>query len=159
FTLTDEVCQHCLKQVGWPLPYYLQLIFHSLKELPQQRTADFPRITDIDAAYAALLQPHHDALFAHWHSRLAEQFESPDALRIAHELLRTLCTKPRGIKRDTLIATLQARLLNSDTEQIGQQARQILNILERDGYLLRSPNETISFRSFLLRDFWKRRYT
>ena len=157
--MSDAVCGKIVSCVGWPLPYYLQLLFHSLLQLPPDRreAADFPTEADVAAAYGDLLAPHHSVHFSHWDSRLDRQFDDPADAGIARYLLAHTCQRARGHSRQRLFDFLIARQPNADPDTLDQRLRNILELLERDGYLLRTGN-TYAFRSFLLRDYWQRRY-
>jgi hypothetical protein len=157
--MPDEVCAEIIARVGWPLPFYLQLLFSSLLDRPpERRTApDFPTVDDVAAAYNDLLQPHNYIRFSHWDSRLKEQFDDPADADIARYLLTHVCQRKRGFPRQKLFELLVARQPHADPEALDRRLRDILELLERDGYLIRSGN-ACAFRSFLLRDYWKRRY-
>ena len=156
-TLTEELSRTIVRLVGWSLPYYLQLMFHAVKELaPDLRSADYPSEADIRAAYEQLLSPHSYSYFAHWDARLDDQL---DAVRsdTARFLLKAICRKDRGIRRDRLRNLLLARSPHADPASIEVELDFALGLLERDGYLMRDKNTWV-FRSFLLRDYWRRRF-
>ena len=46
---------------------------------------------------------------------------------------------------------------SADPDLVKSQLSRLLIVLERDGYLLQS-NEHYAFRSFLLREYWRRRH-
>jgi hypothetical protein len=154
--LSEELARHILDRVGWPLPYYVQLMFHALRELPPHARSDaFPSIADVDAAYEELLSPNCSAYFAHWDTRLDDQLDVAQAAS-ARFLLKQICTSPRGVSRNKLLRLILARRPEDDPEAVERDLAQLLDLLERDGYLMRQKN-AYAFRSFLLRDYWKRR--
>ena len=156
-SLSNTLAEHMVQRVGWPLPYYLQLMFHALRELPPHaRSGDYPSPEDVDAAYRELLSPHSSNYFAHWDARLGDQLD-PAQVAAARFLLKQICTSSQGVGRDRLLQMLLARHPQADPEVVERELGQVLDILERDGYLMRSGS-TWAFRSFLLRDYWKQRF-
>ncbi|MGC4047930.1 MAG: ATP-binding protein [Armatimonas sp.] len=150
----DPVLPAILERLGWPLPYYLQILFHQLTQLERRNAADFPQVLDVEAAYAALLGIHQRPLFHHWDSRLDDQFIDPEDIPRARVILKALCTKPNGITYRTLIESVAVQEQHTERSVLEKSVNRILDSLERDGYLLRNGNR-YTFRSFLLRDYWK----
>jgi hypothetical protein len=156
-TLTEDVSRAIVQLVGWSLPYYLQLMFHALSELPRElRSAGFPGETDVRTAYEQLLAPHCYSYFAHWDTRLDDQLD-PARSAAARFLLRDVCRHNRGAGRDRLRNLWLSRNPQADPEWLERELDLVLGLLERDGYLMRD-NRTWAFRSFLLRDYWRRRF-
>ncbi len=157
-SISEAVAKAILERVGWTLPYYLQLMFHALRELPPDaRSVEYPSIEDVDAAYEELLSPHCSSYFAHWGTRLDDQVDVAQAAT-ARFLLKQTCTSRRGMSRNRLLQLLLGRRPQADPEQVEREMGLTLDLLERDGYLHRVKS-TYAFRSFLLRDYWKRRFT
>jgi hypothetical protein len=155
--LTKDLAREILRRVGWPLPYYLQLMFHALSELPPEvRSRSYPSAEDVGAAYEQLLSPHCFSYFAHWDTRLDDQLDSARSAT-ARVLLKEVCRTKRGVSRDRLLERLLGRSPQADPEAVERELDLVLELLERDGYLMRDKN-TCVFRSFLLRDYWRRRF-
>lgn len=144
--LTTAQRTHIIARVGWPLPHHLQLIFHALMDADVKQASD----ADIVRAFAELPKQHSQ--FDTWRQRLDDQFEQSDA-RAAQELLRHLCQHPNGRSRAQLLNTLMATRQSTDALAVEAQLAKLLQVLQRDGYLLESKSR-YAFRSFLLRDFW-----
>ena len=54
--LSLEVIDEVLLRVGWPIPYYLQLMFHSLVSIAaERRSSNFPTVDDVATAFLLLL--------------------------------------------------------------------------------------------------------
>lgn len=159
FLVSEEACQAVREQLGWALPYALQLLFHALTQLPEARRGDptFPTRGDITAAYNALLEPHQRAKFHHWDSRLDEQFsELQDAGR-ARWVLTYLCSRVRGATWSELVEHVAVNEQGTERPLLERALGHVVDLLERDGYLLKEKNR-YAFRSFLLRDYWKARH-
>ena len=112
---------------------------------------------DVDSAYEQLLDPNCSSYFAHWDTRLDDQLDKPRAAA-ARFLLKQICSQARGISRNRLLQQMLARRAQADPEEVERELSRVLLLLENDGYIMREKN-TYAFRSFLLRDYWKRRTT
>ncbi len=156
-TMSDDVAQAIVTCVGWPVPFYLQLMFHALAELPpSQRSTNYPAVADVKAAYATLLDVNHSVHFAHWDTRLRDLLDR-SRLANARLLLKHLCQLPRGSERRALFNLLAASHPHADPDTLDDLLRHVLDFLERDGYLIRQ-GDAYAFRAFLLRDYWKERF-
>lgn len=155
--LSDEVAGYMVQRVGWPIPYYLQLLFHALKSLRNQdRSKDYPAAIDVQKAYETLLSPQFQTHLGHWDSRLGDLLDGHQ-VSVARELLNHLCEHPNGRNRDQLRDVLAREFPQADPGKLDRELRELLEFLERDGYLGRE-GAIYAFRSFLLRDFWKRKF-
>ena len=154
--LEDETIDYIIEKVGWPLPYFLQLVFQIVDEMPpNDRSADYPSAKDVDSACEILYRADYSNYFAHWVKRLNDQLPVPD-VDVAEVILKAVSRHKEGLSRNKLLQMLIARQPNADVEKIEKQLTFLLDMLERDGYFLRT-NSIYAFRSFLLREFWKRR--
>lgn len=156
--LSDDVCRRVLDRIGWPLPYYLQLMFQALLD---GRPAATPRPpltpADVERAFESLLDPGHTAKFSHWDTRLDDQFADADDARTARFVLKRTCIGAQGVHRETLVEDLAARKPGADVDELDRRLRSVLQLLERDGYVLRQ-DDAYAFRSFLLREYWRKRF-
>ncbi len=151
----DEVCAAILRQVGWPLPFYLQLVFHRLYA-GLGRPARQPGVADVERAIRELSRPDFYKHFEPWRGRLAEGL-GPAEHQAAVAVLNALCQQPDGLPRQALRDDLASRF--REPSQAAQLLSTVLGLLERDGYLMRVDGEGDSptryaFRSFLLRKYW-----
>lgn len=153
--IDDNLAEEIVRLVGWPLPFYLRLLVDELKALPPfRRSTRFPSIEDVFSAYTVLISPDKRVQFAHWVGRLEIQF-GPVVVLTAHAILKQCCQKPEGSTKIRLRTLLIKRNPHGDPDSIERELVDILSVLERDGYLHSSGNHW-AFRSFLLRDFWRR---
>lgn len=142
-----------LDHIGWPIPYFLQIVFHSLIDLDRRPVAP----ADVEIAYAQLLRPENAGYFDTWRQRLEAQFPGPDA-RACRSILTAVCTAPQGLPRARLVDVLMADEPAGDVDRVEERLARLLLVLQRDGYLV-EQNGMYAFRSFLLRDYWHRRET
>ncbi len=146
--LDEAVRQHIVRRIGWPVPFYLQLIFHELRNAAIAVTA-----THVDQAIASLLSPYNRNYFDYWRQRLHEELGEPDAGN-ACSILNHCCRSASGSPRDALSLALVAKV--SDARQREDTVRYLLDVLQNDGYLVETQGR-IGFRSPLLREYWMRR--
>ncbi len=153
--MADEVCGEILSQIGWPLPFYLQLVFHRLYA-GLGRPARRPEVADVERAIRELSRPDFYKHFEPWRGRLAEGL-GPAEHQAAVAVLSTLCQRPDGLSRQALRDELASRF--QEPSRVAHLLSTVLGLLERDGYLLRVDGEAGSptryaFRSFLLKKYW-----
>jgi AAA+ ATPase superfamily predicted ATPase len=156
--MTDAVCIEVLSQIGWPLPFFLQLVFHRLySNLGGQRR--IPEPADVETACRQLTGCDFYKHFEPWRGRLAEGM-GPDEFLAATTILNSLCVQVKGQTREALLGIVRPRFPQRDAGQMAHLLAAVLGQLERDGYLLRTADEPAShyaFRSFLLRQYWQAR--
>lgn len=136
--LTDPEEERILVRIGWPIPYFLQLLVGALRE---GRGGD----ARVDDAFAALLAPEMRKNFAPWWERLSEELGATDA-EAARRVLGLCAADPAGARPDTLAGALGG-------EDPEARRRWLTDILEHDGYLV-SVDGRWRFRSPLLREVW-----
>lgn len=149
--LPPTVRSHIIQRVGWPIPYHLQLVYSALRDHCDDRPAATRK--DVDAVFENLLQPAHSSYFDTWRQRLQDELGKPDS-DYALGLLNAVCQDPDGASRETLGLWLGSKLNNPDTK--AEKQRYLLNVLVGDGYLIEAEGR-YRFRSFLLREYWRRR--
>jgi uncharacterized protein len=138
----DEI----VRRVGWPLPYHLHLVFHELRDIESR---------SISEAFDSLLQPQKLSYFDTWHERIDVQFSASDATA-CKAILGLLCKHPDGRERENILAVLMAKP-SADLDKAKEQLARLLIVLQRDGYLHETDGRC-AFRSFLLREYWRRRH-
>lgn len=150
--LSSEIREQIIARVGWPLPHHLQIVFHAMRDLGA--TQANPAI--LDQAFARLLGPEHLTEFDTWRQRLDEQFIA-DVAASAKAILNHLCQHAQGRTRQQCLNALMKKKPTADPQAVEEELARLLQLLQRDGYLLESQGR-YAFRSFLLRDYWHRRY-
>ena len=149
--LSTETAVYMVEKIGWPLPFYLEVLFDQLQAQPPSQNPAFPTVEDVDAAYDSLL--HQTAYFAHWDSRL--DWLGPVKGATVRFILKQMCLVKRGMNFTKLTDLLALRSPQAETEGLHAECGSLLGILEKEGYL-QSSGQTWAFRSPLLRDYWKR---
>lgn len=155
--MPDEICRKVLEEIGWPLPFFLQLVFQRLHE-KLDSSQRLPTPADVKSACQELVSPEFYSRFESWRGRLADSL-APDQYKASISVLNALCAKPDGLPRSALLAAVIRRFPEHDPEEITRLLVTVLGQLERDGYLLRHDGAKpgsgrYAFRSFLLRRYW-----
>jgi hypothetical protein len=148
----DEAAQdRVIERVGWPIPYFLQLVY---KQLRNEADAGDGRVdaAGVDRAYARLLDPTHRVQFDYWRQRLTEQLGRVRAGH-AHQLLSAVAAGPEGATPATLSQVLGSAV--PDPEERAAALEFTLGVLRRDGYLVPVGGRWM-YRAPLLRDWWRR---
>ena len=147
--LPPDVRQEIVRQVGWPLPYYLQLIFSKLKIIA--RSKGFRQEATVADVTTAFTQAANYSKLSTWLERLDEQLSLDDA-RLAKGLLDMLCRQEKGRKR-AYIEQHMVTSLHTPIDAAKDNTAKLLKMLERDGYLITEAG-IYAFRSPLLRIYW-----
>lgn len=156
--LPQAAAERVVAAVQWPQPYYLQQVFHNLRErLKRPAPGDWPAL--IEQAMEALAQPGADNDFHHWEKRLFMQLGSADAEH-ARALLFKAAADPAGVGPELLLAVLEERLPNVGADEVRRRFIDLRDILQRDAYWW--PDESSAakryrFRLEPLRRWWLRR--
>ena len=153
--LSEEVIDYMIQRVGWPIPFYLQLLFSAMRD--QQLNSDTGDalfdIAAVDDAFESLLTPSHKGYFDYWRQRLTEELENPDSDYAVH-LLNTICRDVSGMRRESLQQALSEVIQNPEEKQ--NKLNYLLDILLNDGYLIENQ-QRYQFRLEWLREYWLRR--
>ena len=144
--LSEESERCMLDKLGWYLPYFIQLLFHEVRNLNTVNI--FPET--IEEAYKNLLtvsqkQKHFKTWIEHLNTL------SKDEKKYAQIILEALSKRQNGSSLNTLkLLIVNVTKRNEDVDEI---LKYILEKLEKGGYIMKKK-ETYLFRSPLLKDFW-----
>lgn len=148
--LDQPTLTRMLERVGWPVPYYLQLLFSTLRDAYLDEGTP-PSPAAVDAAFNKLLGQGAGAYFDYWRQRLDDELGQPEA-GYAQRLLDAICRSDDGLARDEAGQSLHALIHDIDDRQ--RMVRHLLGILESDGYLVRLDTGRYAFRLEWLRMYW-----
>ncbi|HMR87182.1 MAG TPA: AAA family ATPase [Saprospiraceae bacterium] len=139
--LDSEVSNHIISKVGWPIPFYLAIVFDAAMNEMADKTMT---IVHVDEGYKKALEEHKKD-FDLWIQRL--QLHIKDA-EIHIEFLK-LIAKGKSVN----LEFLKAFILGSEWSNTKElQILDILDQLESDGYIV-LENQVYQFRSPLIRDY------
>ena len=151
-SLSPATRRHIVTRIGWPIPYYLQLIFSELLELSRREQCALGKAA-VDRVFDDLLRPEKKGYFDYWRQRLSEELGRLDGT-LAINLLNSVAANPAGTTRRNLASLLTKRI--QDPDERDQRLRYLLDVLVGDGYVTSAAGR-YRFRSPLLREFWVRR--
>jgi hypothetical protein len=146
--LGEAVRAHVVDRAGWPAPFYLQLIFHELRDVKGPVT-----VNDVDRVIEDLTGPQHRNYFDYWRQRLYEELGSADAEH-ACTLLHNCCRSAAGATRSSLSLALAHAIPDAAARE--GKLRYLLDVFHNDGYLI-EESARWRFLSPLLREYWLRR--
>lgn len=149
--IDPPVRRHMIQRVGWPVPYYLALLFEQI--LAQGGRSAPIDAAAVDMAFESLLAPAFKGYFDYWRQRLHEELGQPEAGN-ALVLLGAACLDVQGASRTVLGQHLAHRV--TDPEHREALLRYLLDVLENDGYFIKQGGR-YRFRLEWLRQYWLRR--
>lgn len=151
--LDEELRTAIVRRVGWPVPYYLQLMFEHLREecLEQGREPDAVMVEQV---FEKLLGMGYRNHFDYWRQRLDEELGQPEAGHAAF-LLAKICQSAAGEPRANLAQALGQRF--GDIDERDKMLNYLLEVLVSDGYLMQRAGR-YAFRLEWLRVYWQRRF-
>lgn len=143
--MSDDIIAFLLDQLEWHIPYFIQLIFTNIKNMPDTRIE-----VTTDMIISSIDRLVHTNELSTWSERLSEYNGQENGARL---VLKRLSQADKGLTRDQLLAiytqSTDKNLLEADND-----LSLILNMLEHDGYIIRSEGGTRRFRSPLLKKWW-----
>ena len=145
FQINDNTLAYILEKINWRLPYYLQIMIKSLFEA-FENTQVIAEPATVDKVLAAMLtaQSEYYGYFQYWYQRLQDNLDNA-SYQAAIEMLNQLaCDKV------STLAQLKSLPFATKPEL---PVKQILNILEHDGYISQHQQQ-YGFNSFLLKQWW-----
>jgi hypothetical protein len=149
--LTRPVRKAIIAAIGWPVPYYLQILFDRLRDRVEDGAR--PSTDLVEQIFEELLLPAHKGYFDYWRQRLHDELGSPEDGQAVH-LLSQCARDPTGASRETLPQALAEHI--RDPEPREERLRYLLEVLESDGYLVMVDGRW-RFRLELLRRYWLKR--
>ena len=145
FQISDLTLDYILEKITWRLPYYLQIIVKSLfEEFDDTQALVEPATVDKVVAEMLTARSEYYGYFEYWHKRLEHDLDKISyqaAIVILNQLASDQISSLEQIKAITF------------AEPPNLSIKQILNILEHDGYISQH-NKQYGFNSFLLKQWW-----
>ena len=143
--MSDDIVRSFLETLNWHIPYFIQILFNEIKT----NTISSEPVTAeiIQFSFNSLV---HSELMATWSERLSEY--NGHELGARH-LLNLISSAPQGISKEQLTTSFMQTFGFDNVVAADKELSDTLQMLERDGYLIRKYGRRI-FRSPLLRDWW-----
>ncbi len=150
--LEKSVRDDIIRGVGWPMPYYLQVVFSELRDYCED-IGQQPEKSAVARVFDNLLAPTKKAYFDYWRQRLHKELGSPDD-QFAILLLNAICKTEQGLGHKDLHPLLATKI--AEPGQCEEKLHYLADCLESDGYLVLEAGR-FRFRLNLLRTYWRRR--
>jgi AAA+ ATPase superfamily predicted ATPase len=150
------VVEKMLEQIGYYIPYHVQLFFKYIYDT--YRLEGLQKVSEnlVSRVYETkMLGVRGHAELSHLEERLKMVF-GPELYPVALELLTETATTGH-LEIEAADAVCRQYEFEHETQSPVEVRRNILNVLEHDGYLQRE-GDAYSFVSKLLKDWWKRRF-
>ncbi len=144
-SMSDEIIAILLEKLEWHIPYFIQLVFTNIKNYPEVQMGVTSQMIDNSIDRLA----HTDELTT-WSERLSEYNGQEDGARL---ILKRLSQSDKGLSRDQLLA-IYTQFTDETPMKVDNELSLILNMLEHDGYIIRTERGTRRFRSPLLKKWW-----
>ena len=127
--LSREVRVRIVQRVGWPIPYYLQLMFAELLAYRDSRGLA-PTPAAVDEVFESLLAPAKKTLFDYWRQRLEEELGAPDH-QFATAILSAVARDDAGVSKGVLEQVLSVHMPSIDARN--EKLRYLIDVLISDG--------------------------
>lgn len=148
-SMDEEAVDYFLKQLDWHIPYFIQLLFTSIKS--KAAGSESVTIQMIDEAFEELSESN---TLNTWSERLTEYNGLEKGARL---LLNLLSASDDGMTRDQLMQAYISRLRLDDDLSADKDLSDVLDMLQQDGYIIRKNGRRV-FRSPLLKKWWRYKY-
>lgn len=143
--ISTEIVKYMLDKIEWYIPYFIQLLFTTLKNCPDAERGITGEMIDSAFDYLA----HTDDLNT-WYERLSEYNGFREGAEL---LLNALSMADNGLPRNELL-DMYAQATNETVLRANTKFSLILNMIEHDGYIMRSESGIRRFHSPLLKKWW-----
>jgi hypothetical protein len=157
--LEEGVAEAIISHLNCCIPHHIQMFFDAILTRCATRHPRKLHLNEVDGVYCTdMLSIRGHVELTHYEERL-KLVLGPELFPPAIEMLTEAAVEreltPRAMDVLKRIYTRDLRIF--DEAQFDKAQEEILLVLQHDGYLTRS-NGGYSFISYLVRDWWKRRY-
>ncbi|HEX8829658.1 MAG TPA: hypothetical protein VF705_00740 [Longimicrobium sp.] len=150
----DGATQRVVERLGSCIPHHVQMFFGNIHEDCERRRSAECGVDDVDRVYdERMLSSRGHAELSTFEERL-KLMVGRKVLPFTLELLTEAAVA--GHLSPEAIRVIQGDFGLADRDGV-EQTREVIGILEHDGYLRAGPDGFV-FVSTLLRDWWKRRF-
>lgn len=143
--INDKMSQYILDQLEWHIPYFIQLLFTTIKN-----NTDIEKGVTESMIDTAIDQLAHADFLNTWYERLVEYNGYRE---IAEILLNIISETDLGLSKEELLK-IYTQYTEDSIFKANTKLSLILNMLEHDGYLMRMSGGVRRFRSPLLKRWW-----
>lgn len=150
----DGVAERMTALLGTCIPHYVKMFFEHVYRASRAENSAITSIVRVEEIYKSeMLGIHGRAELTHYEERL--RLLGPEFYKIAMEFLTEAAVAGELSLATAESLTAEHSAKGGDT---AIQAREVLGILEHDGYLKQSASGVYLFESKLVRDWWRASY-
>ena len=147
--------QRITERLGYCVPHHVQMFFSNVYRICRERKLQQVSPELIDEVYQnSMLSVRGRAELSHMEERL-KMVLGPEIYPLALELI-TEASFTGHLTAET--AEILSRAYSFESRNSGDVMREILSVLEHDGYMRADEDNTYRFISLLLKDWWKARF-
>lgn len=149
--IPQPVAEHMVTSLGYGIPHHVEMFFEKIYQ--ECRRCSIREVSEalVDEVYrTGMLSVRGHAELSHMEERL-KMVLGPELHPLALELLTE--TALTGQLTPEATDTIGLDYI-SDNKSRSDALREILSILEHDGYLIKRSNDSYAFQSKLLKDWW-----
>ncbi len=155
-----DVPEEVAKQLGRPIPYFLQMVTQELSRTWARTGVPLVRQDVVDVFNGVVASPEARDKLQHYHSRIARYYG--DSATTAHALLDMLSLSENGISRralqqkhDELAQTEAAELPLYENKK---RFNELMLHLENDFYIVEADDDCFDFAGGVLKTWWRKYY-
>lgn len=153
--ISAEVAAHMVETLGYAIPHHVEMFFDKVYEECRRKNTNRVSFDLVNQAYqTGMLSIRGHVELSHMEERL-KMVLGPELQALTLECLTEAALSPQ-LTPDA--AMFLAAEHNFDSRDSVDVLREILGILEHDGYLRRESDGSYVFQSRLLRDWWAARF-
>ena len=151
-TFQAGAAERVVDRLGYCIPHHVQMFFNNIYRSCRDKEVNEISVELVDEVYeSSMLSIRGNAELSHMEERLRVVL-GPEIYPLALELLTETSITGRLTPSSVEILSKTYAVESRSREDI---VREILGILEHDGYLYRRDQDTYMFLSNLLKDWWK----
>lgn len=143
--INDKISQYILDQLEWHIPYFIQLLFTTIKNNSNIEKGATETMID-----TAIDQLSHADFLNTWYERLVEYNGYQEHAEI---ILNIISETDLGLSKADLLK-IYTQYTEESIFKANTNLSLILNMLEHDGYIMRAAGGLRRFRSPLLKRWW-----
>ena len=153
-TLEGGVAEEVYERLGVGIPHHVQSFFARLKEHAIMQRRHLLRLDDVGEVYRNnLLGPSGQNDLVHYETRLKDAVDD-ESYGIAMEILAEVALEGNfTVHKESVLAMLYGEVV----ERVPERIKDVLEVLEFDGYL-EAGDDGYVFSSHLLKDWWTARF-
>ena len=148
--MDDSILKAFLDQLNWYIPSFIQLLFITVKQNTPK--GENIKLSTIQESFRQIARSES---LSTWSERMGEYNGQEKGARF---ILRLLATSGEGIDRNQLLESYMHTMHSEDELDADMELSDILNMLEHDGYILRTDDGKRKFRSPLLKEWWRYKF-